>query len=314
MPLIQPAYNRPDQEKAPPENAIQHVHDPCIIKEGAYYYVYSTGPGVLMRRSRDLVNWEFLGQVFPGEGPKWTHDEIPGSTMFWAPDIAHFNGKYHLYYSVSTFGKNRSLIALATNRTLDPKSKDYEWKDEGKVFESFPQNDYNAIDSNVLVLGGGRLAFTFGSYWTGIKLLEAEEKTGKPRPGAPVTAIARRPFPGAVEAPFLIRQRDYFYLFTSFDACCRGVKSTYNIRVGRAKAAEGPYRDREGVALMDGGGTLVLSSEGRYIGPGHCAVLKDGRDHRLVFHSYDAENNGVPTLQTRTLIWDREGWPMVKPL
>ena len=84
MPLIQPAYNRPDQEKAPPENAIQHVHDPCIIKEGAYYYVYSTGPGVLMRRSRDLVNWEFLGQVFPGEGPKWTHDEIPGSTMFWA--------------------------------------------------------------------------------------------------------------------------------------------------------------------------------------------------------------------------------------
>ena len=289
------------------ENAIKHVHDPCIIREGAYYYVFSTGPGVLMRRSRDLICWEFLGQAFPELGPKWTHEEVPGSTMFWAPDIAHFNGKYHLYYSVSTFGKNRSLIALGTNKTLDPASKEYAWKDEGKVFESFPNNDYNAIDSNVLSLGGGRMAFLFGSFWTGIKMVEAEEKTGKPTPGAAVISLARRPAPGAVEAPFLIRQRDYFYLFTSFDACCRGVKSTYNIRVGRAKTVEGPYLDKEGVALRDGGGTLVLASEGRYIGPGHCAVLKDGRNHLLAFHCYDGDDNGVPTLQTRPLTWNPGG-------
>jgi arabinan endo-1,5-alpha-L-arabinosidase len=300
------------QQVSPPssENAIKHVHDPCIIRQGAYYYIFSTGPGVLMRRSHDLVTWEFLGQVFPDKVPAWALAEIPDSTSLWAPDIAFFEGKYHLYYSVSSFGKNRSVIGLATNKTLDPKGKDYAWKDEGKAFESFPRNDYNAIDSHVFAVGRDRMVFTFGSFWTGIKMVEMDRKTGKPVPGAAVRPIARRPAPGAVEAPFLIRNGDYYYLFVSFDFCCRGARSTYNIRVGRAKAVEGPYIDRSGVSLLENGGTPVLSGEGRYVGPGHCAVLKDGRRWRLVYHTYDMEDNGVPTLQIRPLTWDRDGWPV----
>jgi arabinan endo-1,5-alpha-L-arabinosidase len=255
-------------QQAAVENAVKHVHDPCIIKEGDYYYVFSTGHGVPIRRSHDLVRWELLGRVFETDLPKWAQEEIPGSRMPWAPDIAYLNGKFHLYYSVSTFGKNRSLIGLATNKTLDPKSKDYQWKDEGKVFESFPQNDYNAIDSNVVEAGKNRLIFSFGSFWTGIKMVEADPKTGKPLPDAKVQALARRPSPCALEAPFIIRQGEYYYLFVSFDLCCRGVNSTYNIRVGRAKAAEGPYLDRDGKSLLDAGGTVVLAGEGRVVGPG----------------------------------------------
>jgi arabinan endo-1,5-alpha-L-arabinosidase len=299
-------------ERPAMENAIKGVHDPSIIKEGVYYYVFCTGQGIPVRRSRDLKQWEIIRPVFKEGLPEWTKREIPGSTNPWAPDIAYFNGRYHLYYSVSTFGKNRSLIGLVTNKTLDPGDKEYAWQDEGKAFESIPTDNYNAIDSNVLSIDRSRMVFLFGSFWTGIKMVESDPKTGKPKPEATVVPLARRPSPGAVEAPFLIRHGDYYYLFASYDLCCRGIRSTYHIRVGRAKKVEGPYLDRESRPLLEDGGTSVLQSHGRIRGPGHCAVLRDGSRYLLVNHFYDAEDNGVPTLQIQPLAWDKEGWPTVE--
>jgi arabinan endo-1,5-alpha-L-arabinosidase len=303
----------PEPPLPAPENANRLVHDPCIAREGDTYYVFCTGPGIPIRRSRDLVHWEAAGRVFSEPLPAWARAAIPGSSIPWAPDIARLHGRYYLYYSVSTFGRNHSLIGLATNATLDPSRPEYAWKDEGKVFESGPGDNYNAIDSNVLRLRHNRLALVFGSFWSGIKLVDADAKTGKPLPGAGVRPLARRPSPDAIEAPFLVRHGRYNYLFASFDLCCRGVNSTYNIRVGRSKRVDGPYLDREGKPLLEGGGTVVLATEGRMIGPGHCAVLHErGRD-LLVYHFYDGEARGIPTLQVRPLGWDRDGWPVAGP-
>ncbi len=296
---------------APPprENAVRFVHDPCLVRQGDTYYLFSTGHGIPIRRSRDLVRWELAGRVFAEDLPAWAKAEIPGSVFPWAPDIAYLNGRYYLYYSVSAFGKNRSLIGLVTSKTLDPASPDYGWKDEGKVWESFPRDNYNAIDSNVLPVGDRRLAFTFGSFWSGLYSLEADRRTGKPLPGAAPRRLAGRPAAGAVEAPFLYRRGKWYYLFASYDFCCRGVRSTYNLRVGRSRSVDGPYVDREGRSMLEGGGTPLLATEGRVIGPGHCAVLRDrGRD-LLVHHFYDGEADGVPTLQVRPLAWDGDGWP-----
>lgn len=294
------------------ENAKQHVHDPCMIKQGDTYYVFSTGHGIPIRRSKDLIHWEMAGRVFAEDLPVWAKTEVPDSKFPWAPDIAFLNSRYYLYYSVSAFGKNRSLIGLVTNKTIDPKSPDYAWKDEGKVVESFPRDNYNAIDSNVLAIGKSRLILSFGSFWSGIQWMEADPKTGKPRTGAAVKLLAQRPSPTAIEAPFIIRRRGYYYLFVSFDACCRGIRSTYNIRVGRAKSVEGPYRDQKGKSMLEGGGTIVLQTEKNVIGPGHCAVLQErGRD-LLIHHFYDGAANGVPTLQVRPLSWSRDGW--LKPM
>ena len=126
------------------------MHDPSIIKAGDTYYLFSTGRGIPIRRSRDLFHWEQAGRVFD-DNPEWFEREVPGSRSIWAPDIAHFNGAYHLYYSVSTFGSNRSCIGLATNRTLDPADPAYEWVDHGPVLRSDRRDDYNAIDPNVVL-------------------------------------------------------------------------------------------------------------------------------------------------------------------
>jgi arabinan endo-1,5-alpha-L-arabinosidase len=116
-----------------------------------------------------------------------------------------------------------------------------------------------------------------------------------------------------VEAPFIVRHGDYWYLFVSYDRCCRGAKSTYNVVVGRSKQITGPYVDRAGKSLVDGGGTRVIEATTQaWRGPGHQAVLGEPERDYLVFHAYDG-TTGIPHLQISSMVWE-DGWPRVAAL
>ncbi len=295
---------------------IRQVHDPTVIKEGGTFYLFSTRAGIAIRCSQDLVQWRLCGDVF-AHLPAWAVKDVPGLRGIWAPDISYFNGKYHLYYSVSTFGSNRSSIGLVTNATLDPASEKYRWQDQGKIVSSNNTDDWNAIDPNIVLDEVGEPWLSFGSFWSGIKLQKIDIATGRlSQKDTKLYSLASRPrspqLPGAIEAPAIIRRSGYYYLFVSFDFCCRGVESTYNLRVGRSKAVSGPYVDREGKSMMEDGGTLVLKGGTRWRGPGHCAILQDKGGERLVYHAYDAEARGASTLRIAPLTWDADGWPTVK--
>jgi arabinan endo-1,5-alpha-L-arabinosidase len=108
----------------------------------------------------------------------------------------------------------------------------------------------------------------------------------------------------------LVRRCGFYYLFVSWDSCCKGVDSTYNIRVGRSKSLTEPFSDREGKRMMEGGGTLVLQGGSRYKGPGHNAVLFTRDATYNVYHAYDSNQNGNPVLRVAELAWDAEGWPV----
>ncbi len=119
--------------------------DPTIVavqdSEGAYdYYVVSTGRGIRLSHSRDLKSWKRVGRVFQESVPAWAQEEVPRATGIWAPDLSFHNGLFHLYYSVSSFGSQRSVIGLAVNKTLEQDRPDYQWIDRGKVIESAPRN------------------------------------------------------------------------------------------------------------------------------------------------------------------------------
>jgi arabinan endo-1,5-alpha-L-arabinosidase len=248
-----------------------------------------------------------------GKNPEWTQELIPGSTDFWAPDIAYYNGKYHLYYSVSTFGKNRSLIGLATNVTLDKEDEAFEWVDEGVVIESHATDNYNCIDPNFVLDAEGNPWLSFGSFWTGIKMLPLDPETAKPTEDDPTLyALAQRSVnSGSVEAPFIIRKDDFYYLFVSFDFCCRGVDSTYHVMVGRSETITGPYLDRDGVDMAEGGGTQVTFPTDRWRGPGHNSILQQDDGDYIIYHAYDANYDGMPTLRIDPLLWDADGWPSI---
>jgi arabinan endo-1,5-alpha-L-arabinosidase len=97
-----------------------------------------------------------------------------------------------------------------------------------------------------------------------------------------------------------------------FDTCCRGKDSTYRTMVGRAERITGPYIDKDGQSMAQGGGTLLLEGTGGWRGPGHVAVLSDSDADLLVFHAYDG-TTGRPTLQISTMVWE-DGWPRVGQL
>ncbi len=285
-----------------------NVHDPVIARQGSHWYIFSTGYGIRMKTSTDGIHWRDIGHVL--ESQDWQRKFVPSvNNNLWAPDISLYRGHYYLFYSKSIFGTNRSVIGLALNETLDPDSPDYAWKDLGPVISSDSSMDYNCIDPNLVIDLQGEPWLSFGSFWTGIKLTRLNSSTMKPNPGEPVRSIAGRPGENnAIEAPFLIYRNGYYYLFVSFDHCCRGVQSDYKIMVGRSKNIAGPYSDKQGVSMMEGGGTLIDAGNERWKGPGHCAVYQSGGTTILVNHAYDALNNGASTLQIRPLHWDQDQW------
>jgi arabinan endo-1,5-alpha-L-arabinosidase len=300
---------------------VEGVHDPAIAKDGGSYYVFSTGGGqgvIPIRTSKDLRSWSTAGYVFD-KLPEWVAEEVPKARGAWAPDISFYNGKFHLYYAVSSFGSRDSAIGLATNATLDPGSPQYKWVDEGMVVRSRQdRDDWNAIDANLFVEDKDNVWLNWGSFWGGIQMRRIDPATGKlSTKDTEMYSLSSReraqPIGGSVEAPFLVRHGDFFYLFVSFDRCCRGVNSTYNVVVGRSRKVTGPYVDRDGKPMTQGGGSLVIgSTSANWKGPGHEAVLHDGSRDYLIFHAYHG-TTGRPFLQISTMVWE-DGWPRVAAL
>lgn len=271
--------------------------------------MFSTGQGVRSYSSADLKLWTPGPPVFR-EMPAWHREVVPNHRgHLWAPDVIKIGGRYLLYYSVSAWGRNASAIGLATNPTLDPTAAEYAWRDEGIVVRSFATNDFNAIDPAVVVDEQNRLWMSFGSFWSGIKLVELDGATGRRAfPAGPIHSLAHAE---TIEAPCLHRHGEHYYLFVNWGLCCRGTNSTYQIRVGRSPTILGPYLDQDGRDLLVGGGAFLLGSTGSMIGPGHAGILGSGRDELLSFHYYDAREGGRPTLGLRALKWDTDGWPTV---
>jgi arabinan endo-1,5-alpha-L-arabinosidase len=308
------------------------THDPVMIRQGDTYYLFATGRGIDLWTSKDRVLWK-RGQPVFATPPLWAVEAVPTFTGHtWAPDISYHDGKYYLYYSVSAFGKNTSCIGVATNTTLDPADPNFKWVDHGKVIQSIPGvTNWNAIDPNIITAEDGTPYMSFGSFWDGLKLVKltpdrlkiAESPDNLPTiasrkrdpkapnpeapPGNPVAAGGN-----AIEAPFIFKHGDYYYLFASIDYCCRGAKSDYKMIVGRSKTIPGPYLDRDGASLASGGGTILLTGDAKWYGVGHNAVATfDGVDY-LIFHGYDASDARARSkLRIEKLTWDEAGWPVV---
>jgi arabinan endo-1,5-alpha-L-arabinosidase len=278
------------------------THDPTVLEHDGVFYLQQTGPRLPGKTSTDLLDWMGTPSALGSSNPEWIAEEVPGATDLWAPDLSSFGGGYHLYYSASTFGSNHSCIGHAARASLAVGS----WGDQGPVVCTSAADDYNAIDPNLIVDELGTPWLAFGSFWSGIKIVELDLDGG--RADNEVHAIASRGG-GAVEAPVIVRRCGWYYLFVSFDSCCQGADSTYNIRVGRSPDVLGPYEDRDGVPMMDGGGTLLVEGNDTWRGPGHNAIVTTGDRAYNMYHAYDAQN-GVPTLRIAELAWDTDRWPV----
>jgi arabinan endo-1,5-alpha-L-arabinosidase len=286
------------------------AHDPSLIHTADGYHLYYTGPGIQTKTSPDGHRWTEAHAVF-NKIPGWWKSAVPAMTFgdVWAPDVSSFDGRFVLFYSISSFGSNTSAIGVAVADTLEGDR----WTDQGLVIASKDSSPYNCIDPNLFVDDDGSPWLVFGSFWTGIYLTALDPQTLKPV--GKLTNVSARPgSEPAEEAPFLVHTGDWYYLFTSRDYCCRGVDSTYKIAVARSATLAGPYVDKAGRPALKGGGTIVDQTAKRYIGPGGQSVYRDNGQWLLVHHFYDRDANGRATLKIHPLYFDADGWPsLTKP-
>ncbi len=320
------ALAAPTLLRAAPEYSTDvRIHDPVMIRERDTYYLFGTGRGIAAFSSRDLRSWKKEPPVFD-QPPAWTAKVVSDFRgRFWAPDIALHDGIYYLYYCVSTGGKITSAIGVATNETLDRKSPDYRWVDHGMVVQSIPYRDlWNAIDPQLVLAADGTPWLAFGSFWAGLRLARLAPDRLRLAEPQEWRALAKRersvliddaePEPASIEAPFIFRKGDYYYLFVSWDHCCRGVNSDYKVVVGRSRDITGPYVDANDERMDKGGGTVLIAGNAGWPGIGHNSVYTfEGRDW-FVAHAYDARDRGWSKLKVLELTWNADGWPTLAPI
>ncbi len=302
------------------------VHDPAMTRRpDGMYMVWSTdvlfmrGAGFIEQRcSKDLAEWHGCGYVFEGL-PDWVHERYPSSRGVWAPDVSYFGGLYHLYYAVSTLGSQHSAIGMATNTTLDAGVPGYGWKDEGVVLQSEPGDDFNAIDPNVVVATGkdGRQEawLQYGSYWSGIYQQELDPGTGR-LVGDKRYHLAQQPTDrrGALEGSAILAHGGWYYLFASVGLCCeRSIDDdTYQEIVGRSHNIHGPFKDQKGKKLLQGGGTVLLSGDEHWAGPGGGSPWQDADTTLFTFHALKRSEDGAMNLWVEHVRW-ADDWPLLEP-
>ena len=314
--------------------SVYNVHDPSIKKFGDYYYCYSTDvaygttvkPGIQIRKSKDLVQWQFVGWVFPGIPTQAsafiTQQGGTPDAGIWAPYVMLVGNEYRLYYALSSSTSRLSAIGLAI-----ASSPEGPWKESGLVVTSVNDNTVqtNAIDPTVVTTPGGDQWMYYGSAYDGIYVLKLDPTTGlTATSGDKGKRIAQRGFTngvinGNIEAPEIIYnvQLQKYFLFISYD----WLETKYNVRVGRSDNPQGPFYDFNGTDLNIASDNIPMilapyqfNGHGGWQGTGHCTVFTDNAGQYFMAHQgRPSVNKYFMDLHVRKMFWTQEGWPVVSP-
>ncbi len=276
--------------------------DPSIIQgEDGYFYLYATEDirNIPIHRSKNLVDWEFVGTVFTAD----TRPTFEPKGGLWAPDINRIGDKYVLYYSMSRWGMEWTCgIGVATaDSPAGP------FKDEGMMFRSKEIGIQNCIDPFYIENNGKKFLF-WGSF-RGIYGAELTDDGLALKSGGIKKQIAGT----AYEGTYICKHDGYYYLFASTGTCCEGLKSTYQTVVGRSRSLWGPYVDRLGKSMMDNHHELLIGRNERFLGTGHNAelVMDDMGHDWILYHGIDTTNPHGRVLLLDRVEW-KDGWPAVQ--
>lgn len=274
--------------------------DPSVIRaDDGYFYLYATEDirNLPIYRSRDLVDWQFVGTAFtPETRPQWNKDG-----GIWAPDINRIGDKYVLYYSKSVWGGEWTCgIGVATaDRPEGP------FTDHGPLFISKEIGVQNSIDQFFIEDNGHKYLF-WGSF-RGIYGIELSDDGLSVKPGAEKKQISGT----FMEGTYIHKRGKYYYLFGSAGTCCEGAKSTYRVTYGRSENLFGPYVDKKGQRLLDNHYEVLIHGDDTFVGTGHNAefITDDYGQDWILYHGYKkAEADDGRVVFLSRVDW-KDGWP-----
>jgi beta-xylosidase len=273
--------------------------DPSVVRVGDDYWATATSsewaPLFPLLHSKNLVDWETVGHVFPDKGPAWA------DAHYWAPEISYEKGKFYIYYTARKKGGNLCVGVASATKATGP------YTDHGPLvcqevgsIDGFPVRDEKG-DLYLVWKEDGNSKRLPTPIW-GQRMNEAR------------TALEGEKFElfrndsntwegGLVEGPAFVKRGDYFYIFYAGDACC-GRSCTYGVGVARSKSLRGPWEKFAGNPIMQ------KNDDWRC--PGHGTVVADpqGRDFFL-YHAYNAKTTVYPGRQglLDQIHWGADNWP-----
>lgn len=276
--------------------------DPSIIQaDDGYFYVYATEDirNLPIHRSKDLVNWEFVGTAFTDE----TRPDFEKEGGIWAPDINKIGDKYVLYYSMSVWGGEWTcgIGCAVADKPEGP------FTDCGKLFRSNEINVQNSIDPFYIEDNGKKYLF-WGSF-RGIYSIELSDDGLSLKEGVVPLQVAGT----AYEGTYIHKKDGYYYLFASIGSCCEGLNSTYTTVVGRSKNLLGPYVDKKGAPMLENHHEIVIHKNDKFVGTGHNSEIvtdKEGSDW-IFYHAFRVANPDGRVLMMDKVNWN-DGWPSVE--
>lgn len=303
-----------------PENG--EVHDPSLLDFDGTYLCFNTSGNSFcdLRTSKDLKTWKPVGPIMSA-APEWVRKQIPHRST-WAPAALKLGKTLRVYFCASErFGQNSSVIGMVECLNFNPDKPQEGWQDRGKLIESKSSTDnFNAIDPDVFVDQKGRHWMTYGSYWSGLYMVELDPKTGlvlDPKKPARHIASNTGERGNPLEAPYLAYHGGYYYLFVVYGLAAQGVRSTYRMMVGRSKSMDDPFMGFDGKPMTEGGHSDLLKSSPPMFAPGGGNIFQDRHGKWMIaYHFYDGRKYwhrdmwGRPVMQVRDVIWGKDGWPL----
>lgn len=275
--------------------------DPSIVYgNDGYYYLYATEDirNLPIHKSKDLVNWEFIGTAFKDE----TRPNFEPKGGLWAPDINKIGDKYILYYSMSRWGGEWTCgIGCAVSEKPEGP-----FVDCGMMFRSDGIKVQNSIDPFYIEDSGKKYLF-WGSF-RGIYYIELAKDGLKVKEDCKPTKIAGT----AYEGTYIHKRDGYYYLFASIGTCCEGIRSTYTTVVGRSKSLFGPYLNKKGELMMDNKYEVLIGKNKQFVGTGHNSeiVTDDYGTDWIMYHAVKVDEPHGRVLMLDKVEW-KDGWPVV---
>ncbi len=306
--LCMPVFANTDGDDYHYFNPVQKtpLPDPTLIRAAdGNFYLFATEEvrNVPIYQSSDLVNWHFLGTAFTDETRPDIMVGIKG--QIWAPDINYINGKYVIYYTMSTWGGHWicGIGVAVADKVEGP------YKDLGKLFLSPDINVENSIDQFYFEEEDGSKWLFWGSF-RGIYAIELSDDGLSLKEGA----VKQRVAGSLTEGTSIYKKDGHYYMIGSAGTCCVGEKSTYHLVVARSESLLGPYVAKDGMPALNNHFSLLLRRNELVVGPGHCSeiVEDDAGQTWLMYHGYQTQDvKASRVLYMDQILWDSNGWPYV---